>query len=109
LVRVQIEAGPALSNKAMFVVRDDRDRRGYLGSDTIMTDRDLRAQVIASAKKELETFVTKYVGILAMGTYVPRLHEVIDQMRDEIDQLATDAQRRRAVRSTSFEEVRVNA
>jgi hypothetical protein len=99
IVRVTVEQGPDLSNKAMFVVRDDKDRRGYRSADIIMTDRDMRAQIISAAKRELESFMTKYVGVLAMGSYIPRLNEIVDGMKDEIDQLETEANRRRQARA----------
>lgn len=97
IVRIRTEEGPTVSNRAFFAVKP----RGYVPHDRVLSDRDLKHQVIASAKKELESYVQKYASILAFGTFVPRLQEIIDGMRDEIDQLAVDATTRRRPRAAS--------
>jgi hypothetical protein len=92
IVRVEISQGPTVSNRAYYSVPSVR---GYIGHDKVLSDRDLRKQVIASAKHELESYVIKYQGVLALGSVVPRLQEAIDEMRDEIDRLESEALPRR--------------
>lgn len=96
VVRVEVTEGPSLSNKAMFRVKPRDGRAGYMSADKIISDRDLRKQIIGSARRELEAFLAKYSGVLAMSAHVPKLREVIDGMLDEVEQLETDANRRRA-------------
>lgn len=96
VVRVSVENGPTISSRAMYRVRPQNEKPGYASQDRIVSDKHLRRQVIASARKELESFVGKYASVLAMGTFVPRLREVVDEMRDEIERLETDANARRS-------------
>lgn len=96
VVRVRVEEGEAVSNRGFHMVRRDSER-GYMPERRVMNDRDLRAQVVSAAKKELETFVSKYERLLQTGPYIARLRETIDAMRDEIDQLETETNRRRPV------------
>lgn len=99
VVRVRTQPGITISSKAVFRVNVERERGGYLGVDRILGDRDLRKQVIGSAKRELQSFVSKYAEVLAMGRFISRLEEVINEMNDEIDALEVDANRR-ATRSS---------
>ena len=103
IVRVEIESGPAISSRAMFVVSRDGDRRGYMNADAIMGDRELKAQVIARARRELESYLNKYKSVLAMGRFIPRLQLVTDEMLDEIAQLESDANRRSAPRTRTHQ------
>jgi hypothetical protein len=95
IVHVRMEVSPTISSKAMFRVRPEHSSGGYASQDRILSDRDLRRQVIASARSELECFVKKYAGILAMGTVNKRLQDVIDEITDHVEQLEVDANRRR--------------
>jgi hypothetical protein len=70
-------------------------RHGYVARERILSSRDLRQQVIAAAKRELENFLTKYASTLSLSRALPHLNDAIDAMRDEIDNLATEATRRR--------------
>lgn len=96
VVRVQIQDGPSVSSRAMFRVRPEGSKGGYASRDKIVGDRELRKQVVASARRELESFLSKYAGVVALSRFVPRLQEVMDAMRDEIEQLEVDAARRTA-------------
>jgi hypothetical protein len=95
IVRVETKHNPTLSNRAFYSVRTPDDRRGYVPRSRILSDRDLTAQVIGNAKRELESFLKKYASVLTLSRALPHLNDAIDAMRDEIDQLATDATRRR--------------
>lgn len=95
VVRVSIERSPEVTTKAMFRVRPDNGKAGYVSSDRIIADRELRKQVVASARRELESYVRKYSGVIALGPFVPQLQEIIDEMLDAIEQLQVDANARR--------------
>jgi hypothetical protein len=94
IVRVEVKDNPTISERAFYSVRTPDDHRGYVARRRILNDRDLRVQVIERAKHELESFVAKYVAVLNLGRTIPHLNDAIDAMRDEIDQLATEATRR---------------
>lgn len=96
IVLVRSEAMPAISTKAFHVVEIAK-QRGYVPTETIMSERDLRMQVLATAKRELESFLRKYTHVLSLGPagYTARIQAVVDAIKDEVDQLATDAQKRR--------------
>lgn len=95
IVRVRIEKGPEVSSRAMYRVRPDRGPGGYVSHNRIIGDRDLKKQVISSARRELESFLAKYAGVLALGAFTPRLQDAVDAMRDEIEMLETEANARR--------------
>jgi hypothetical protein len=95
IVRVELKSNPTISERAFYSVRTPDDHRGYVGRNRIVNDRDLRVQVIEHAKSELESFINKYAAVLTLGRALPHLNDAIESMRDEIDQLATDATRRR--------------
>jgi hypothetical protein len=109
IVRVEIKSNPTISDRAFYSVRTPDDGRGYVGRHRILTDRDLRVQVIERAKGDLENFIAKYAGVLSLGRSLPHLNEAIDAMRDEIDQLATDATRRRAKRAEADKDENISA
>jgi hypothetical protein len=102
IVRVQIEDGPTVSNRAFFSVRTN-SRTGYMPHDKILSDKDLKKQVLDSARGELESYMRKFSSVMALGNYVPRLQELIDAMRDEADQIVVDATKRTAARETVSE------
>lgn len=102
IVRVKTKEGPTVSHRAYYVTKQD-DKRGYRGVTRIMSDADLKAQVLDEAKRELESFVKKFSSIIALSAYLPRLNEVIDGMRDDIDQMRVEATRRRAAAQPKHE------
>lgn len=94
IVRVEFSQGPTVSNRAFFSVKTE-SRTGYIDHDRILNDRDLKKQVLETARKELENYIRKFGSVMALGTYVQRLQEIIDEMKDNADTLVTDATRRR--------------
>lgn len=104
IVRVEFSEGQTLSSRAFFSVSTEK-RTGYVGQDRILGNRDLQKQVFESARQELESYLRKYASILALGTFVPRLQEIIDDMRDNADALLADASRlKRKPKSNDVEE-----
>lgn len=95
IVRVVTESQPNISTKAMFVV-NHAGQRGYVSEHRIIGDRELKKQVIASARRELECFIRKYSSVLAMGTFIPRLQDVVGAMVSEVERLEADAMAKRA-------------
>jgi hypothetical protein len=95
IVRVEVRHNPTISSRAFYSVRTPDDRQGYVPRSRVLSDRDLRGQVIARAKRELESFLKKYASVLTLSRALPHLNDAIDAMRDEIDQLEIDATRRR--------------
>lgn len=110
IVVVETIHNAATSTRAYLSVVEQK-QRGYVDQDRIVTDSDLRAQMIGQAKRDLESYVKRYASILAMAPYVPRLQEILDQMRDDIDRLALEATqrspRRQAAQSSQSEAVAV--
>ncbi len=94
IVRVHVTEGPALSSRAFFSVSQDGER-GYAGQSRIMSDKDLRAQVIDGARKDLDNLLVKYQGVAALGSYVARLQEIVEEIRDELDRINAEAKARR--------------
>jgi len=86
VVVVEQRAGRATSSRAFYSV--NVGERGYMARDRVLSDRDLRLQVIATAKKELEIYMVKYGAVLRFGNYIPRLTNIIDDMQSEIARLA---------------------
>jgi len=96
VVVVRLATGQEVASKALFRVKaPEGGPGGYAPRGEIVGDRELRAQVVAGARRELEAFVRKYSDVLALGPFIPRLQDVIDGMLDEIHQLEADAARRR--------------
>jgi hypothetical protein len=107
IVRVHVEGGPTLSNRAFFSVRE-ADRRGYKPIEKIMGDADLRKQVLEDARGELESYLKKFSAVMALGRFVPELQSIVDAMRDEADQLLADASRRTARKAAKTTEITAN-
>ena len=101
IVIVEQRAGRATSSRAFYSVKV-KDR-GYMARDRVLTDRDLRLQVIAAAKKELKSYIQKFGGVLALGNYVPRLNAVIGDMQSEIARLADVATKPKTNKKTEGE------
>lgn len=97
IVRVQVSDGPTLSSRAFFSVRVG-DKRGYVAQDKILSDRDLKKQVIESAQRDLEAYLAKYAGVMAFGTFMPRLQSVLDEMKADIDALTSEATKPKTTR-----------
>lgn len=94
-VRVRIEGGDAVSQRAFYVAKPEGDdRRSYLSADRVFSDRDLRIQVLKQAKGELEAYLRRFGAVLAGGTYIPRLTEAMNEIQDEIDRLVLAASAR---------------
>jgi hypothetical protein len=85
IVRVQTREGPTVSNRAFFAVRS---LHGYVQHGRVLNNNDLRIEVIASARRELETFIAKYASILnTFGNLIPKLQDIMDSMRAEVERL----------------------
>jgi hypothetical protein len=87
VVLVEVRQSRAISSRAFFSVTD-RGERGYVPRGRVLSDRDLKRQVIASAKRELEVYVAKFAGVMALSGHIPKLEDVIADMQREIDALA---------------------
>jgi hypothetical protein len=94
IVRVEFSEGPTVSNRAFFLVKTG-DRTGYIDHERILSDRDLKVQVLETARQELENYVRKFGSVMALGNYIQRLQAVIDEMRDNADSLLSEASQRR--------------
>lgn len=93
LVRVEFSEGQTVSNRAFFSVQT-KNRTGYIDHGRILNDGDLKKQVLETARQELESYLRKFGSVMALGTYVKRLQEIIDEMRDSADAVTFDATRR---------------
>lgn len=93
IVRVDIKSGATTQRRAFYNV-EQGGKRVYVNEARIASSTDLRRQVVERARAELEAYLRKFGDILADGPYIPRLREVLDAMRDELDQLATASTRR---------------
>ena len=79
--------GPTTLTRGWYSVRVN-DTRGYASEQQILSDRDLKLQVIASAKAELLTFIAKYHIILGdFGRIIPDLQRIITAIETEIGEL----------------------
>jgi hypothetical protein len=90
IARVHVTAKRPLSDRAWFSVRI-KDRRGYMSQEKVLGERDLRHQVIAAAKDDLQLFIARYHRVLGFGRVIPGLQTIIANIQTEIDRLATVA------------------
>jgi hypothetical protein len=90
IVIVEVKGTRAVSTRGFFSVHDGSSR-GYVPRHRILGDRDLKLQVIATARRELEIYINKYMGILSFGNFIPRLQNVMDDMRRAAVELETAA------------------
>ena len=95
VVHVELKEGRGgTSSRAFFSVKVD-GKRGYMSRDNVLSSSDLRLQVMNDAARELESYLTKFGGVLNMGgTYVPRLRTIVAEMKAEADQLLQAASRK---------------
>ena len=85
--RTAVALGPTTLTRGWYSVRGN-DTRGYASEQQILSDRDLKLQVIASAKAELLTFIAKYHIILGdFGRIIPDLQRIITAIETEIGEL----------------------
>lgn len=94
VVRVKVEHGPNLSSRAFHSVRENGST-GYVSESRVLGDKDLKKQLIGSAARELQSFISRFQGIAALGNFIPRLQDLSDEMRDAVDGLELEATRRR--------------
>ena len=97
VVKVQIERANPLEVREWYSTRESpSDNRCYKRREEILTSNDLRASVIEDARRELESFLKKYQGILMTLSPLRRVNDAIDLLRDEVNMLAAEASRRRS-------------
>lgn len=94
MVRVDVEHSTATSTRGWWSVSVD-NRRGYAKQERVMSDRDLRLQLLAGVKRDVMQVLAKYFHILSFGRVVPKLQEIVDEIADEIDGLESAAKARR--------------
>lgn len=90
IVRVEFSKGQHISSRAFFHVRTEA-RGGYMGQDRILGDADLTKQVLEDARKELENYLRKFGAVMALGTLVPRLQAIVEEMRETADLILVEA------------------
>jgi hypothetical protein len=93
IVPVKIESNSPVSNRAYHIV-DTAEGRGYVARAQIVSNPDYRMQIVRTARRELENFMKKFEHISLMASYIPGLRIILDQMRDDLDGVATQASRR---------------
>lgn len=91
-VHVLVEDGPNTSRRGWWSVVVAKER-GYTSEDRVLSDRDLRLQVIATVKSELHRTLAKYLTVLNFGNIVPRLNAIVADIQGEIDRLEMEATR----------------
>lgn len=92
--RVRMADGTREPSRAFFAIRAP-EGRGYTNIDRIMSDADLKAQLVTAARGELERYLRKYERIAGMAAAIPHLQDAISAMRDEADAIEVQAKRRR--------------
>jgi len=98
LVSVKIEPVNArpLEVRAFYNLRTEAfDKRAYLPREVVMTSKDLKAALLGDAVKELQSFMLKFQGIVAVSSpATTHIHSAIDEIRDTIKRLEWEAARR---------------
>lgn len=94
IVRVNLRDGSSQSTRAFHVASSD-GRRAYISHDQIVGEPELRAQVIGNAKARLESYIASYANLAAMNGYIPRLQQMVDEMREDISSIEAAATKRR--------------
>lgn len=100
LIRVDVEHSPATSTRGWWSVVIEK-QRGYAKQDRVMSDRDLRLQVLADVKRDLHQVLAKYFQVLSFGRVIPKLQEIIEELQDEIDRLEMESTARHSRSGTS--------
>ena len=97
-ISVKVEHAHPLEVRGFFSVQETpNSNRAYLPTERILTNRDLKAMLLGDAAKELDSFLVKFAGIVAVGSpAITHVHEAIDSIRDEISRLEQQAARRAA-------------
>lgn len=95
---IPVREGLSLSSRAFFNVQQ-KGSRGYVSQGNVLSDEDLKLQVITDAKRDLSAYLSRYSGVLAFGRYIPKLQTIMDEMQQDINQLAASAVQRNAGRT----------
>src|SRR5215831_18832577 len=74
IVRVHVTPGPSYSGRVFYNVKV-ADRRGFISKEKILSDSDLKRQVILTTKRELESYVAKFLHVLQFGRVIPKLQD----------------------------------
>lgn len=106
VVRVNVETHEPISTRGFLKVDTDAAGSGYQPIERVMSDKEMRAQVLARAKRDLEQTLNRYKQVLQMGGYSVRISEVIEMIQSEIDSLATPQNKAGPRRHGHTEEVR---
>jgi hypothetical protein len=93
VVLVEVKGSRAISTRGFWSVQIGKDR-GYVPRRRVLSERDLKLQVIATARGELESYIRKYQSVLAFGGFIPRLQTIMDDMRRALDKLQAEAMRK---------------
>jgi hypothetical protein len=93
IVLVEVKGSRAISTRGFWSVHVGKDR-GYVPRHRVLSDRDLKLQVIATARSELESYIRKYQAVLTFGSFIPRLQTVMDDMRSALNKLQAAAMRK---------------
>lgn len=86
IIRVESRALPPVSQKAYHVVSTEHGR-GFMPAARISGNDDYRLQVLRTARRELESYLSRYLSVVAMGPHIPALQSVHDEMKAEIERL----------------------
>lgn len=91
LVVTRVKVGEAgIGERAWFPVREGAERR-YAPTPRIMGATDLRNQVITQAASELDSYITRFMRVLALSKAGKPLQEAAAALRDEAAQVAESA------------------
>jgi hypothetical protein len=95
IVLVEVKGTRAISTRGFWSVTDGKER-GYASRYRIMSERDLKLQVIRTARIELESYLNRYTGVLNFGTFIPRVARLVDDMKKEFEKLEAEATKEKA-------------
>jgi hypothetical protein len=98
ITRVHIKEGRAVSNRAFFSVRTTEQKR-YVPRERILGDADLKRQVLQDACNDLQIYIRKFNLVVGLGTYIPRMEQVLSEMVDESNRITEEALREKPERT----------
>ena len=76
IIREEDDAGNEIEVRAYHLITEDEEENEYVDAVTVMSDEDMRTQVIARAKKEMIDWRKRYANLLEFS----KLFEMIDRI-----------------------------
>lgn len=92
LVHVRMADGTRESGRALYNITKGNDR-GYSSVRNVMSDSDLRTQILLEAKVSLERYLQRFRHTVLLAKYLPNLELLVEQIQADIEAINAEARR----------------